>query len=154
MSENIIPASRRPDGTLRKEIKVRPGYVDPLVKYSNSRLDRAKEPVGIPGLTPKEPKKKKINMDSMKQALESVEQPSQKKQPATEKTQPAVKQQVEQPVEDSPEKKREKRLKALNKKLRQIEQLEEKQAKGEELDKDQLLKLSQKSDVLQEISNL
>ncbi|KAJ1555617.1 hypothetical protein HK405_015607 [Cladochytrium tenue] len=53
----VIPASRRPDGSMRKEIRVRPGYVpqDEVARYSNSRLDAAKRvnlPAGVvPGMS-------------------------------------------------------------------------------------------------------
>ncbi|RUS15446.1 hypothetical protein BC937DRAFT_92427 [Endogone sp. FLAS-F59071] len=43
-SQAIVPASRRPDGTFRKEIKIRPGYTPPedVARYSNDRLDSAR----------------------------------------------------------------------------------------------------------------
>ncbi|GAQ78542.1 Pym super family protein [Klebsormidium nitens] len=47
----IIPPSKRPDGTLRKEIRVRAGYVPPdEVQRYESKGTQFKKGVGVPGL--------------------------------------------------------------------------------------------------------
>ncbi|KAL1915455.1 uncharacterized protein VTP21DRAFT_6579 [Calcarisporiella thermophila] len=42
--ERVVPASRRPDGSLRKEIRIRPGYVpqEDIRRYTNERLEAAR----------------------------------------------------------------------------------------------------------------
>ncbi|KAJ3150114.1 hypothetical protein HDU86_006738 [Geranomyces michiganensis] len=51
--DRVIPASRRPDGTVRKERKVRPGFVpqEDAARYSNAKIEATKVPAGyVPGL--------------------------------------------------------------------------------------------------------
>lgn len=52
----FIPASKRPDGTWRKERRVKAGYVPPdeVKKYESkaTRFNNEKEAIGIPGLAP------------------------------------------------------------------------------------------------------
>ncbi|KAI9094878.1 RNA binding protein Pym [Phlyctochytrium arcticum] len=51
--ERVVPASRRPDGSLRPERKVRPGYVAPedAVRYTNAKVEATRVPEGyVPGL--------------------------------------------------------------------------------------------------------
>ena len=54
--DRIIPSSQRPDGTLRKERKVRQGFVpaEDVLKYQNVHVQRRMQ-AGIPGLAPKKP---------------------------------------------------------------------------------------------------
>lgn len=46
--ERIIAGSRRPDGSLRKEIRIRPGYVPPedVARYKNEKVEAKKLPPG------------------------------------------------------------------------------------------------------------
>ncbi|KAI8844144.1 hypothetical protein BC829DRAFT_363957 [Chytridium lagenaria] len=49
----IIPQSRRPDGSIRKERRIRDGFVpqEDVERYTNARMDAAKTPTGyVPGL--------------------------------------------------------------------------------------------------------
>ncbi|KAJ3331237.1 hypothetical protein HDU76_003698 [Blyttiomyces sp. JEL0837] len=51
--ERVIAESRRPDGTVRKERKVRPGFLaeEEVTRYTNARIESAKVPAGyVPGL--------------------------------------------------------------------------------------------------------
>ena len=129
MSE--IPQSRRPDGTLRKAIRVRPGFVpiEEQQKYTNPMAkDNASNARSIPGLSTR-PKPDKV------------------KESITMKVTPKDKEKAEEGIVDPA-----KRLKGLKKKLRQIESLiEVQQSMNVELNADQLSKVNAKREVEKEI---
>jgi partner of Y14 and mago protein len=121
-----IPASTRPDGTKRKEVKVRPGFV-PIEDQQRfvSAKKVAQENVVV-GST------KKRNPVAVKSASKPKSAPSEsiEEKPLT--------------VEDLEKKKR-----ALLKKLRQIEELE-----GKDLNEDQKMKVASKSKLEQELRDM
>ncbi|RUP51096.1 hypothetical protein BC936DRAFT_149915 [Jimgerdemannia flammicorona] len=180
--QSIVPASRRPDGTLRKEIKIRPGYTPPedVAKYSNDRLETSRvvakseypvgytppaekkdEPVGSG--TKKSKSQKKNERRKAKRAEEAdgsegerdvpaVMVPKPKKEEA--KASAPVPALAPAPAQDSAPADPQKKIKALEKKLRQAEQLKEKQAKGEPLLPEQMEKIDKMADLEEELRKL
>ncbi|KAI8080790.1 uncharacterized protein B0P05DRAFT_539630 [Gilbertella persicaria] len=129
--ERWIPGSQRADGSYRKERKVRPGFVpqEDVQRYSNSRLEAAKQPSHPPGYKAPVP-------GSVKKEVSAVQ-----KKPV-QQTPPAA---------DQP---KEKKIKALNKKLRQIVELEQKLIKGETLNEEQHEKIKKGKAIRKELAEL
>ncbi|KAF9111710.1 hypothetical protein BGX27_004552 [Mortierella sp. AM989] len=168
----IIPMTRRPDGSFRKERKVRPGYTPPedVAKYTNRVLDAIRPTSSISSLTTppanndnnnntlktksqikNEKRKAKRKEDGPAESSESTTPKStdQKKlDDTTEATPTAAAATDSAPVDP------EKKLRALNKKLRQAEQLKERQDKGEELLPEQLEKVSKMDELQAQIADL
>ncbi|KAJ1560797.1 hypothetical protein HK405_005930, partial [Cladochytrium tenue] len=96
----VIPASRRPDGSMRKEIRVRPGYVpqDEVARYSNSRLDAAKRvnlPAGVvPGMSAATASR---SAESAKATRNGEGSATPRRQPAQQKQKQQQQQQRQQP---------------------------------------------------------
>ncbi|CAG8609119.1 3299_t:CDS:2, partial [Racocetra fulgida] len=108
-NERVIPASRRADGSLRKERRVRPGFVpqEDIIRYKN-KFVAEREPVPTPTAEPPKTKAQKKN----------AKRNAKKKENSTVIT-------IEQLEATA------KKIKALEKKIRQIERIKEKEARGE-----------------------
>ncbi|KAI9282038.1 hypothetical protein BC943DRAFT_329056 [Umbelopsis sp. AD052] len=150
--ERYIPGSRRPDGTLRKERKVRPGFTpaEDVVRYSNSRIEASKPSQYPPGYTPKAATapvaKKKVNkVEKVDSAQPRLQEPKSKDAPvSTSSASPAPSATTE----------KEKKIKALQKKLRQIEELKSKKSSGASLNAEQLDKITKAKSLEEELSKL
>ncbi|KAJ3056288.1 hypothetical protein HK097_007500 [Rhizophlyctis rosea] len=173
--DRVIAASRRPDGTIRKERKVRPGFVpqEDVTRYSNEKVEASKVPKGyVPGMVLKSapptasdsaPKSKSAKKNAARAAKKAAEKESgegaglgsQSSAPA-----PAPAPSKEAPVPTAPAcfssttADAEKKLKNLRKKLRQIEELQDRADKGEELVAEQKEKLAGRKKVEDDISEL
>ncbi|KAI8586621.1 hypothetical protein BDZ88DRAFT_441427 [Geranomyces variabilis] len=177
--DRVIPASRRPDGTVRKERKVRPGFVpqEDAARYSNAKIDATKVPAGyVPGLQQSSgsgsrlaahqpvvdsaaSKAAKKNAKRKAKKLEEVLGLGGREAAAEPSTQKAA-----APLADAapsttataaaaaadPEKK----LKALRKKLRQITDIEAKQSASTPLNDDQRQKIASKPQLEAEVAEL
>ncbi|TPX62036.1 hypothetical protein SpCBS45565_g07088 [Spizellomyces sp. 'palustris'] len=163
--DRVVPATRRPDGSVRKERKVRPGYVpqEDVSRYTNAKVETTRVPEGyVPGIgvvqssesssvssksarkNAKRRAKKTCEKDQQDGTAEKVTtSPDSKALPDAQATTQAA-----APVDI------EKKLKNLRKKLRQVEELKEKQAKGENLIQEQRDKLAGKKDLEKEIAEL
>ncbi|KAG0093473.1 hypothetical protein BGZ93_010876 [Podila epicladia] len=158
----VIPMTRRPDGTFRKERKVRPGYIPPedVVRYSNRVLDSARpvsQPI-VPATSNNTPKsktqkkndkrkaKRKEGDDNDAQDTKTTDQAQPTPSAPTSATEPETA--AEEPVSS------EKKLRALNKKLRQIEQLKERQDRGETMLPEQTDKISKMDELVAQIQEL
>ncbi|KAG2183001.1 hypothetical protein INT44_005982 [Umbelopsis vinacea] len=150
--ERYIPGSRRPDGTLRKERKVRPGFTpaEDVVRYSNSRIEASKPSQYPPGYTPKAATalvaKKKVNkVEKVDSTQPRLQEPKSKDAPvSTSSASPAPSATTE----------KEKKIKALQKKLRQIEELKAKKISGASLNAEQLDKITKAKSLEEELSKL
>lgn len=144
--------SQRPDGTLRKEVKVRPGYTAPdeASKYTVERAARFKAPSGIPGMA--------VRLDAPTAETKSKNQKRNEKKKIPKEAEAAGAITGSKSGEPcSPETVKQdnaKIIKGIQKKLRQIQELADKQATGITLDGDQLLKMSQKSSLEHDLSML
>lgn len=157
--ERFIPGSRRPDGTLRKERKVRPGFTpaEDVVRYSNSRMEASKPSLYPPGYTPKaktdsgtgkNQKKADRKTDSVaSDAHDSKPVPV----PAAAATTTAS---TSGTATAGAATETEKKIKGLEKKLRQINDLKAKQRSGEPLNSDQLDKISKAKSLEDQLSQL
>ncbi|KAF9900542.1 hypothetical protein EC991_007194 [Linnemannia zychae] len=165
--ERVIPMTRRPDGTFRKERKIRPGYTPPedVAKYTNRVLESARPVVPTPSpstpaadTTPKSKAQLKNDKRKAKRKEEAIAAELAGYPTATPKTAPTAvatdanaatdTSAVTEPVDP------EKKLRALNKKLRQVEQLKERQAKGETMLPEQIEKIDKMDDLLAQIAEL
>lgn len=149
-SQRVVPSSVRPDGTIRKEIRIREGYIpqEDIAKYTNRRVEAAnykpQYPVGyVPKEQPKEKKKKP------KAEHHEEKEPRSPDPIDTSPVPSAAPQQIPSGSIDPG-----KRIKALEKKLRQIEQLKERREKGEALLAEQIDKIERMDEIEKELENL
>ena len=156
MEPNVVGGSRRPDGTLRKQIKVRPGYTPPeeVGKYTVERAERFKQPIGIPGLAPKpvqsiktKPKSSTTKTSSDVKALDTIKADAVKSKRSEPNQETNVQQDKEEPMT-------EKKLRAVQKKLRQIADLKEKLGNGQALNPEQLAKLETEAALNEQLKQL
>lgn len=161
--ERYIAASRRPDGSTRKEIKVRPGYRPPedVAKYKNRTAEAWKNRGngGVPGAAFEEPSisrpiKPKPSRKPAAKGASSFDGP-----PAAAKANGAeVQSRVEAPSKEEtpvdPEADKEREARKLSKKLRQARELQQKKEKGGALLPEQFQKVIQMNELIRQLDSL
>ena len=160
--ERHIPSSVRPDGTKRKEIKIRPGYKPPedVEVYKNRTADgwkQRKEAGGIPGAEALEETKE----DGAGSNKNAKRREARKKAKAAEEEVGSQKKDVNgkemesEKIEDlDPEIEREKKARNLKKKLKQAKELKEKKEGGGALLPEQFAKVIKISELIRELDTL
>lgn len=156
--ERHIPQSTRPDGSLRKEIRVRPGYRPPedVEVYKNKVADSWKNrgKGGVPGVEfvdapkPKKPVKAK--------PVKELPEPSKlatKEESQTEACRDGGEQNSSAKLED-PEAEKQKEARKLHKKLRQARDLQQRKDKGDALLPEQFEKVIKMNELIRQLNRL
>lgn len=151
----IIPSSVRPDGTLRKAIKVRPGFTPPedVEVYKNRTAEswKSRGKGGVPGA-------EAIDSDKGKDGAagkNAKRREARKKAAADNKGEPVK--EDEKKVEEevvSPEVEKQKEAKKLVKKLRQAKDLKDKKEQGAPLLPEQFEKVIRINELIRQLNNL
>ncbi|KAL2060181.1 hypothetical protein VTL71DRAFT_9576 [Oculimacula yallundae] len=161
--ERHIPSSLRPDGTKRKEIKIRPGYKPPedVEVYKNRTADawKSRGSAGIPGAdglkddkddgsaSSNKNAKRREARKKAKAAEEGGEKPKEGSTSAEKKDDKA------EEVLD-PEAEKEKKARNLKKKLKQAKDLKEKKEGGGALLPEQFAKVIKINELIRELDAL
>lgn len=166
--ERHIPSSLRPDGSVRKEIRVRPGYRPPedVEVYKNRTAEawKTRGSGGIPGAeglqsdsdaakgnaaANKNAKRREARKKAAATSAETDGQAIQKPADTAEVKEPA-----EAPVPVDPEVQKEKEAKKLLKKLRQARDLKDKKEKGDALLPEQFEKVIKINELMRQLEGL
>ncbi|KAG9190336.1 hypothetical protein G6011_08424 [Alternaria panax] len=175
--ERHIPASVRPDGSLRKEIRVRPGYRPPedveLYKNRTAEGFRNRGKAGVPGAEAvrkeeipstsspaanKNAKRREARKKAAAAADDGEEdkgasvEMKEKETPVEVKVKENAKPEAEKVVD--PEVEREKEAKKLTKKLRQARELKDKKDKGDRLLPEQFEKVIKINELIRQLEGL
>lgn len=159
--ERHIPASTRADGSIRKEIKVRPGYRPPedVEVYKNRTAEGWKNrgKGGVPGA---EGLKSDVDPTKTPAANKNAKRrEARKKAAATEgkEEEPTANAQPKPEEEKKPldpEAEKEKEARKLTKKLRQARELKDKKEKGDVLLPEQFEKVIKINELIRQLDNL
>ncbi|KAL1310879.1 hypothetical protein AAFC00_001110 [Neodothiora populina] len=151
-----IPSSVRPDGTLRKEIRVRPGYRPPedVEVYKNRTAaawkDRGKGPIpGSEAVTKDESSSAAANKNAKRR--EARKKAATSANPDAPKT-PVPEAAKEEPLDPEAEKAKEARK--LTKKLRQARDLKNKKEQGDALLPEQFEKVIKINELIRQLDKL
>lgn len=154
--ERHIPSSTRADGSLRKEIKIRPGYrpQEDVEVYQNRTANafRTRGSGGVPGAEGL----KESGENSAANNKNAKRREARKKAKAAEGDGVSKSEEVEEkPVEVvDPEVEREKKARNLKKKLKQAKELKEKKDEGGALLPEQFAKVIKINELIRELDAL
>jgi partner of Y14 and mago len=174
---SFVPSSTRPDGSTRKEIKVRPGYRPPedveTYKNQSAKSWKNRGAGGVPGADPtprsadsegksknakrREAARKKANTeDSQDSELASVMEKSriEDEEKVKEAWRSPDKLATNQAQPDDADAERQKKIRNTLKKLKALRELKEKKSQGEKLSHDQLMKIGKESELVRDLNKL
>ncbi|PGH13010.1 hypothetical protein AJ80_06494 [Polytolypa hystricis UAMH7299] len=171
--ERLIPASTRPDGSVRREIRVRPGYRPPedveLYKNRTAAAYKNRGKGGIPGaeslkdeakggLAATAASNKNAKRREAKKKAKTAENGTENSATTVEKKENILgKENWREPapeVATDPEAEREKKARNLKKKLRQARELSDKKDKGEDLLPEQFEKVIKIQELIRQLDAL
>lgn len=167
--QSFIPASKRADGTTRKEIKVRPGYKPPedVQRYRSKPAEALRQngSPGVPGAdSTDDVEAKNKNARRREAARKRKGQEDNVDQGSTEIDQGLatlqvddIQQSSEMPQvteDDNAEIDRQKKIRNGLKKLRAIHELKAKKRAGEKLSADQVIKIGKESEIIRDLAKL
>ena len=157
-----IQGSQRPDGSFRKDVKVRAGYVPPdeAPKFVSigTKIENEKKSGYVLGMdAPPPPKKKeeKLTPAQKKNLARSKKRQQKREEKKSEEGNKEKKEEEgkKEATSDSGEANT-KRVRTLQKKIRQIEALNESKENGAKLNADQLDKISKLEELRKEVETL
>jgi partner of Y14 and mago protein len=157
--ERHIPSSVRPDGTKRKEIKIRPGYKPPedAEVYKNRTADawKTRGSGGVPGAdglkdesSSASANNKNAKRREARKKAKAAEEGEDKANPISEEKKETVEEAVD------PEAEKEKKARNLRKKLKQAKDLQEKKEGGAALLPEQFAKVIKINELIRELDAL
>ena len=161
--ERHIPSSVRPDGSKRREIKIRPGYKPPedVEVYKNRTADawKTRGSGGIPGAEGLKEVVKEEGSSSNKNAKRREARKKAKSTEPEKKVNGADKKdwrekEPEKAEEVDPEVEKEKKVRNLKKKLKQAKELKEKKEDGGALLPEQFAKVIKINELIRELDAL
>ncbi len=177
--ESIIPASKRADGSTRKEIKVRPGYTPPedVATYKNQRADARKNrgSGGVPGADPMRASGAEADAKSKNAKRREAARRKTQDDGADDETQLTVAMKGHSLVAEEKLKEdwrtpsklvehsqsiadedagRQKKIRNLLKKLKAVRELKEKGTNGEKLSHDQIMKIGKEIEITKDLQKL
>jgi len=164
---DVVPGSRRPDGTYRKPVRVKKGYVPPEEQQTYDKF-KMEKPTGVigadvaekgppkTGAAKKNEKRKKKGGDGAGAAEAPAAAPAAALAVEATEVAAAVSAAAAAPASEEAAAKEpselEKKIKALKKRLRQIDDLAAKAASGATLNADQAAKVAARGEVEAEIA--
>ncbi|GAB7348367.1 hypothetical protein MBLNU459_g6806t1 [Dothideomycetes sp. NU459] len=158
--ERHIPSSVRPDGSVRKEIRVRPGYRPPedVEVYKNRTAEAWKNrgKGGVPGAdvaAQDDSASAAVNKNAKRREARKKAAAAAKDDTATD----GQKDQSPEPVKEEvldPEAEKAKEARKLSKKLRQARDLKDKKEKGDALLPEQFEKVIKINELIRQLDNL
>lgn len=161
--ESVIPSSTRADGSVRKEIRVKPGYKPPedVEVYKNRSVEAWKNRGrgGVPGAEPvgteeagkaaaKNAKRKEARKKAAVAAAEGKDEGAEGEVNGTGVDANVVVEEIDPEVE------RVKEARKLTKKLRQAKELQERKEKGDSLLPEQFAKVIKINELNRQLDNL
>lgn len=166
-----IPASRRADGSTRKEIKVRPGYRPPedVERYQTRTAEafRNRGARGVPGAEPIEAQSQHETQSKNAKRRQAVRKSRGIDEDKTTSALDALhlggsgvvhKQEADALLSSTehldPDIERQKKIRNQLKKLRAVEELKAKRAAGEKLSAEQLIKIGKEHEIVQDLARL
>lgn len=165
--ERHIPSSIRPDGSVRKEIRVRPGYRPPedveLYKNRTAEAHKNRGKGGVLGAdsvsaTPDPPSaaanKNAKRREARKKAAASATTKNDAPATTTVSDQPPTSVEPVKDVPVDPEVEKSKEAKKLAKKLRQARELQDKKEKGDSLLPEQFQKVIKINELIRQLETL
>ncbi|KAF1963448.1 hypothetical protein CC80DRAFT_541380 [Byssothecium circinans] len=167
--ERHIPSSTRADGSIRKEIKVRPGYRPPedVEIYKNRAAEgwKTRGKGGVPGAeglkSENDPAKGSAaanknakRREARKKAAATVTDAKEENKPANSSPKTEMEKPADPPAPVDPEAEKEKEAKKLTKKLRQARDLQDKKEKGDALLPEQFEKVIKINELIRQLNNL